>query len=67
MKNYQIIHCKNCNQGTTWADQKFQFKRLKKFKFEKAEIDEILPLCQKCLTKWIKNCATVAGVATFPS
>lgn len=66
MKNYQIIYCKNCGQGTTWANQKTQFKRLKKLGLEKNNIDAILPLCHKCLTNRIKNHSTVATVATFP-
>lgn len=50
-------NCKNqgCFQIVTWAEQKAQFKRLKKLEFDNQTIKEILPRCPKCLTAYLKN------------
>lgn len=49
------IFCKGCHRGMTWADQRYQYRRLEQRGYSKDEIKHIAPRCQKCVTKWLKE------------
>jgi hypothetical protein len=47
--------CKDCKYAMTWASQRQQFGRLVKRGFSVDDTKQLMPRCQKCLTKLVWN------------
>jgi len=57
MSNYPTpkTKCRGCNHPITWEAQRRQYGRLVRRGFEPAEVKPILPRCQKCVTRWLRD------------
>ena len=51
------IICKSCRSRMTWAQQRVQFGRMLKRGLNKEQAKLLLPQCQKCITRHLKNIA----------
>ena len=50
-----MIRCKNCHWSMTWSEQRVQYGRLVRKGIKPENIKAIMPRCQKCVTKWMKE------------
>lgn len=47
--------CKGCRKDMTWAAVKVQWGRLMKKGFAVAKVIPIMPRCQKCVTRYLRE------------
>ncbi len=52
--------CRRCNYEMTWAAQRRQFGRLMKRGLSVQQAKEILPPCQTCVTRYLRDQQTKA-------
>lgn len=49
------VPCKQCRKRMTWAGQRVQYGRLIRAGLDKESAQKVMPKCQKCVTKLLRD------------
>ena len=54
--------CKGCGYPITWAEQRKQYGRLARRGMAPDDIKAVVPRCQKCVTRWLRENETMPTI-----